>query len=118
MYDVIVLGKGPAGIQAAVYIKRANLNVLVIGKDGGALAKTDKVGNYYGFTQISGPELIRRRYKHAKALNIELIEEEVTGLVLGWSLLLRQHLIPTNLKQSSLRQDHLVHHLEFLILRS
>ena len=38
MFDVIVLGKGPAGIQAAVYIKRANLSVLIIGKDGGALA--------------------------------------------------------------------------------
>lgn len=83
MYDVIVLGKGPAGIQAAVYIKRANLNVLVIGKDGGALSKTDKIGNYYGFTQISGPELLEEGFKHAKALNIELIDEEVTGLSSG-----------------------------------
>ena len=83
MYDVIVLGKGPAGIQAALYIKRASLNVLVIGKDGGALAKTDKIGNYYGFTQISGPELLEQGYKHAKALDIELIEEEVTGLSFG-----------------------------------
>ena len=83
MYDVIVLGKGPAGIQAALYIKRANLNVLVIGKDGGALAKTDKIGNYYGFTQISGPELLEQGYKHAESLGIELIEEEVTGLSFG-----------------------------------
>jgi len=83
MYDVIVLGKGPAGIQAAVYIKRANINVLVIGKDGGALSKTDKIGNYYGFTQISGPELLEEGFKHAKALNIELINEEVTGLSFG-----------------------------------
>ena len=83
MYDVIVLGKGPAGIQAALYIKRASLNVLVIGKDGGALAKTDKIGNYYGFIQISGPELLEQGYKHAKALDIELIEEEVTGLSFG-----------------------------------
>ena len=80
MFDVIVLGKGPAGIQAAVYIKRANLNVLVIGKDGGALARTDKVGNYYGFTQISGPELLEAGYAHAKALGIELVEEEVIGI--------------------------------------
>jgi len=83
MYDVIVLGKGPAGIQAAVYIKRSNLNVLVIGKDGGALSKTDKIGNYFGFTQISGPELLEEGFKHAKALNIELIDEEVTGLSFG-----------------------------------
>ena len=78
-----MLGKGPAGIQAALYIKRASLNVLVIGKDGGALAKTDKIGNYYGFTQISGPELLEQGYKHAKSLGIELIEEEVTGLSFG-----------------------------------
>lgn len=83
MFDVIVLGKGPAGIQAAVYIKRANLNVLVIGKDGGALSKTDKIGNYYGFTHISGQELLEEGYKHVKALNIELIEEEVTGISFG-----------------------------------
>jgi thioredoxin reductase (NADPH) len=83
MYDVIVLGKGPAGIQAAVYIKRSNLNVLVIGKDGGALSKTDKIGNYFGFTQISGPELLEEGFKHAKALNIDLIDEEVTGLSFG-----------------------------------
>lgn len=83
MYDVIVLGKGPAGIQAAVYIKRSNLNVLIIGKDGGALSKTDKIANYYGFSQISGPELLEQGFKHAQSLNIEIVSEEVTGLSYG-----------------------------------
>ncbi len=83
MYDVIVLGKGPAGIQAAVYIKRSNLNVLIIGKDGGALSKAEKIANYYGFTQISGPELLEQGFKQAQSLNIEIVSEEVTGLSYG-----------------------------------
>lgn len=83
MYDVIVLGKGPAGVQAAVYIKRSNLNVLIIGKDGGALSKAEKIANYYGFTQISGPELLEQGFKQAQSLNIEIVSEEVTGLSYG-----------------------------------
>lgn len=50
MYDVIIIGKGPAGISAALYVKRANLSVLVIGKDNGALEKAKTVENYYGIT--------------------------------------------------------------------
>lgn len=80
MYDLIVCGKGPAGIQAAVYAKRANLNVLVIGKDGGALAKTDKIANLYGFDLISGPELLQRGLDQAQKLEIEVKTEEVTGI--------------------------------------
>lgn len=83
MYDVIVCGKGPAGIQAAVYIKRANLNVLVIGKDGGALAKTDKIANYYGFEFITGPDLLNAGIAQAEKLGIEVKTEEVTGLAMS-----------------------------------
>lgn len=83
MFDVIVCGKGPAGIQAAVYIKRSNLNVLVIGKDGGALAKTDKIANYYGFEMISGPELLNAGIHQAQSLGIEVKTEEITGLSYG-----------------------------------
>ena len=42
MFDVIIIGKGPAGISTALYTQRANLSTLVIGKDGGALEKTEK----------------------------------------------------------------------------
>jgi len=80
MYDVIVFGKGPAGIQAALYIKRANLNVLIIAKDGGALTKSDKIANYYGVPTISGPELLELGINQAKELGIEIIDSEVTGI--------------------------------------
>lgn len=80
MYDVIVFGKGPAGIQAALYIKRANLNVLIIAKDGGALSKSDKIANFYGVGTISGPELLASGIHQAKELKIEIIDAEVTGI--------------------------------------
>ena len=48
MYDIIIIGAGPAGISAALYTLRANLNTLIIGKDGGALEQTDKIENYFG----------------------------------------------------------------------
>lgn len=83
MFDVIICGKGPAGIQAAVYVKRANLKVLIIGKDGGALAKTDKIANYYGFELISGQDLLEAGLKQATALDIPVHSEEITGLSYG-----------------------------------
>jgi thioredoxin reductase (NADPH) len=78
--DVIICGSGPAGIQAALYIKRANLDVMVIGKDGGSLSRTDKVANYFGVPTMSGPELLAIGHQQLKDLNIPLIQEEITGL--------------------------------------
>ena len=48
IYDSIIIGKGPAGISAAIYLKRYGYNPLVIGKDGGALEKAHLIENYYG----------------------------------------------------------------------
>ena len=87
MYDCIIIGKGPAGISAAIYLKRANLNVLVIGKDGGALEKTKKIDNYYGFVNtISGTELLENGLKQAKRLEIEIITDEVIDISLNEEL--------------------------------
>ena len=84
MYDCVIIGKGPAGISAAIYLKRANLNVLVIGKDGGALEKTEKIDNYYGFVNtISGKELLENGLKQAKRLEIEIQTDEVINIVLN-----------------------------------
>lgn len=84
MYDCIIIGKGPAGISAAIYLKRANLNVLVIGKDGGALEKTKKIDNYYGFVNtISGTELLENGLKQAKRLGIEIKTDEVINISLN-----------------------------------
>jgi thioredoxin reductase (NADPH) len=80
MYDVIVLGKGPAGIQAALYVKRANLSVLIIAKDKGALLKSDKIANYYGVGTLSGEQLVDAGVDQAKDLGIEIVDGEVTGV--------------------------------------
>lgn len=79
MYDVIIIGKGPAGISASLYIKRANLKVLVIGKDEGALKKAKKIENYYGIVG-SGEEILNAGEKQAKDLGIEMLTEEVLSI--------------------------------------
>ena len=81
MFDAIVIGKGPAGISAAIYLARANRNVLVIGKGIGALEKAEKIDNYYGFTDtISGEELSKQSIKQAERLGIEILTDEVTSI--------------------------------------
>lgn len=80
-YDVVIIGKGPAGISAALYIKRAKHSVLVIGKDTGALGKAEKIENYYGLEKpVSGEKLARIGIKQAKDLGIEVLTGEVTSL--------------------------------------
>ena len=81
MKDAIIIGKGPAGVSAAVYLKRAGLDVLIIGKDLGALEKSHKIENYYGFENpISGRELLENGVKQAQNLGIEIITDEVIDL--------------------------------------
>ena len=81
LYDVIVIGCGPAGISAALYVVRAGLKCLVIGKDGGALEKAEKIENYYGLeTPISGKDLIEIGLKQAKTIGAKVISDEVVGI--------------------------------------
>ena len=81
MYDVIVIGSGPAGITAAIYSKRRNLSILVISKGNGTLQKAEKIDNYYGFENgISGKELYVNGIKQAKNLGIDFIEDEVINI--------------------------------------
>lgn len=81
MKDVIIIGKGPAGISAAIYLKRAGFEVTVLGNDLGALAKSEKIENYYGFeVPLSGEELINKGINQAKNLGIEVLSEEVVDI--------------------------------------
>lgn len=81
MTDVIIIGAGPAGISASLYTKRANLNTLVISNKTGALLKTDKIENYYGFPEaVSGKELRIRGIDGAKRLGVEFTSGEVVSL--------------------------------------
>ncbi|SHH21385.1 thioredoxin reductase (NADPH) [Thermosyntropha lipolytica DSM 11003] len=80
MYDVIIIGAGPAGLTAAIYTGRANLKTLVLGGQvmGGNAALTDKIANYPGFPEeIEGLELMERFQKQAVNFGAEIKMEEV-----------------------------------------
>ena len=78
MYDVIIIGKGPAGISAALYTVRANLKTLVIGKNDSALRKAEKIENYYGFADvIKGEDLLKNGEEQALRLGTEILNDEV-----------------------------------------
>lgn len=80
MYDLIIIGGGPAGITSGIYAARQKLNTLLITKNfGGQIAKKAvPIGNYPGFKEISGLELISRFEEHLKKQDIDIKMNEVT----------------------------------------
>ncbi len=81
MYDVIIIGKGPAGLSAALYTVRSNLRTLIIGKNDSRLLKADKIDNYFGFSQtISGKQLLEDGESQVKRLGAEVLLDEVISI--------------------------------------
>jgi thioredoxin reductase (NADPH) len=81
MTRVLIIGKGPAGLSAAIYLKRASIDVTVVGMGVGALEKAERIENYYGLeTPLAGVELARRGEEQAVTLDIPVIEDEIVGL--------------------------------------
>ena len=82
MYDVIIIGAGPAGISASLYTRRANLKTLVLYSDKSSLEKTDKIENYYGFEDgIDGKELYFSGIKQTEKIETDVKKEEVVNIV-------------------------------------
>ena len=82
--QAIIVGGGPAGISAALYTARAGIETAIIARDEGALAKADKIENYYGFAEpIEGKELLRRGIAQAERLGVKLLREEAVGIAFG-----------------------------------
>lgn len=81
-YDVIIIGAGPAGIAASIYLKRANVNCLLLESDapGGLLNKIHKIENYPGFTDDTGSILAFRMYSQVESLGIDLKIEKVINI--------------------------------------
>lgn len=82
IYDVIIIGAGPAGMTAAVYTSRANLSTLMIerGIPGGQMANTEEIENYPGFETILGPDLSTKMFEHAKKFGAEYAYGDVKGI--------------------------------------
>lgn len=85
IYDVVIIGAGPAGMTAAVYASRANLATLMIerGIPGGQMASTEAVENYPGFDTILGPELSTKMFEHAKKFGAEYAYGDVSEVIDG-----------------------------------
>lgn len=82
MSDILILGYGPAGISAALYGLRAGLDVQLVGKDAGALAKAHKIENYFGLKEpLTGEELAEVGKSQALALGAKIADDEVTDLM-------------------------------------
>ena len=82
MYDIIIIGAGPAGLTAALYARRADKNVLVIEKEtfGGQITHSPKVENYPGFTVMSGNEFADRLIEQVMFQGAEIELDTVTGI--------------------------------------
>ena len=80
MFDVVIIGSGPAGISAAIYLKRAKKNIIIISNGKSSLEKAEKIENYYGIESISGKELYEVGIKQAERLSIPIQMDEVTNI--------------------------------------
>ncbi|WP_339174430.1 thioredoxin-disulfide reductase [Anoxybacillus sp. FSL W8-1294] len=85
VYDVIIIGAGPAGMTAAVYASRANLSTLMLerGVPGGQMVNTEEVENYPGYDHILGPELASKMFEHAKKFGAEYAYGDVKEVIDG-----------------------------------
>jgi len=83
MYDLLIIGSGPAGLSAAIYASRANLKTAIIesGAPGGKVINIDEIANYPGIASISGFDLASNMFNHAMSFGAEFISGQVTNIV-------------------------------------
>ena len=79
VYDMVIIGGGPAGLSAAIYALRARLNIILIEKmaTGGQIAVSDVIENYPGFPSLSGAELMDKFEEHAKSFGLKIVFDEI-----------------------------------------
>ena len=94
-FDCIVVGSGIAGMTAAIYLKRSNVNVLILDNDapGGLLNKISVIENYPGFDKISGPDLAYKIYEQVNKLDIEIRYGKVLDI--------NDHIVKTDIEEIS-----------------
>ena len=82
MYDIVIIGGGPAGATAALYTARSGLKTIVIDKGlmTGALGITGKIANYPGVTELSGSELLTTMREQARSFGAEFVSDRIIGV--------------------------------------
>ena len=99
MYDLIIIGGGPAGITAAIYAARKRLDFAIIYKDiGGEIAKTTYIENYTGYKNVTGEDLTKIFEEHLKMFNPKMIEDQVLSIEKNgkfFKILTREKIIET-----------------------
>lgn len=92
-FDCVVVGSGIAGMTAAIYLKRSNVNVLLLDNDapGGLLNKISVIENYPGFNKISGPDLAYKIYEQVTNLGIEIRYGKVLDI--------KDHVVKTDIEE-------------------
>ena len=78
-YNVIIIGGGPAGVSAALYLARANIKTAIVENGPGALARAHKIENFYGIA-ASGPRLYAEGLEQARSLGVDIIQDEVLAV--------------------------------------
>lgn len=82
IYDSIIIGAGPAGMSASIYLKNANKNVLIIEKEvpGGKILKAKKINNYLGFKEFEPDKLAYNMYEQINKLEVPLVMDTVVSI--------------------------------------
>lgn len=97
-FDCIIIGAGIAGLTAAIYLKRAGKNIVIIEKSmpGGQILKTNSIKNYPGFLEIDGFGLIEKILEQTNNLNIRIIKEEVIEIKDNFKVITNNNIYETN----------------------
>ncbi|NLZ92229.1 MAG: NAD(P)/FAD-dependent oxidoreductase, partial [Clostridiales bacterium] len=82
MYDVAIIGRGPAGLSASIYTARGGLKTIIIGKESG-LAKGEKIENYCCSDPMTGEMLLDKGVQQAKSLGVDMVDDEVISIKRG-----------------------------------
>ncbi len=81
MYDLIIVGGGPAGISASIYAARKKMNFLLVSRDiGGQVLTSGNIENYLGFSEVDGVQLVERMIEHMNRFKISPLSDEVTAI--------------------------------------
>lgn len=82
IYDLIIVGAGPAGMTASIYASRANMSVLMLERKypGGQMQSTEEIENYTGYEHITGPELSEKMFEHSKKFGTEFAFGNITKI--------------------------------------